>query len=343
MVDVHLGYKKIAINICSILILISIISPEAYAGNTSIFIEGNQRCISSDGLPNHSTGTFPNSGNPGHIQQQNIRCCFALNPVKKQYPSVQRGSIGVALNGITIRPGTADYWDSTSQRGFSRNSSSGWNLEGLGSRELLGIDHNNAHVDNRGLYHYHGVANALVNATSEHGSLIGYAADGFEIHYVGSTQSSSYQLKQGYRPSGPSGRYDGTYNEDWEYVSGSSSLDQCNGGTLNNRFVYFATDTYPFFPRCLWGTASTDFGLQAKKTSRTQRTAPSIIGQQIHQHKQPSKGHSHRRQPPAFAISACSGKRSGSSCSMTTPRDILQGSCRQVPSSQLACVPSRPR
>ena len=29
---------------------------------------------------------------------------------------------------------------------------------------MLGMDRNNAHVDQRGLYHYHGVANALVRS-----------------------------------------------------------------------------------------------------------------------------------------------------------------------------------
>ena len=74
-----------------------------------------------------------------------------------------RGSVGIALNGVQFRPGTADYYDAQSPRGFSRDSSSGWNLEGLGARELLGMDNNNAHVDNRGLYHYHGVADVIVS------------------------------------------------------------------------------------------------------------------------------------------------------------------------------------
>ena len=233
----------------------------SHANNVKTSIEGSQRCISSNGIPDHSIDNFPNAGNPHRIAEQNIRYCFPLNPVKKSKPSIQHDSIGVALNGIMIRPGTADYWDPFSSRGFSHNRNSGWNLEGLGSREQLGIDHNNAHVDNTGLYHYHGVASALVKSTTQQGSLIGYTADGFEIHYVES-QNSSYQLKQGVRPSGPGGRYDGSYNQDWQYIAGVSSLDECNGGELNGRFVYFATDNYPFFPRCLWGNISADFGLK---------------------------------------------------------------------------------
>ncbi len=251
-------------------VMLYVVAGSAYAGNVSITTTNNQRCISSDGLPDHSTGSFPNSGNPHRISTQSIRYCFPLNPVKNNPAIPQRGSIGVALNGITIRPGTAYYWDASSSRGHSRDRSSGWNLEGLGSCEALGIDHNNAHVDNRGLYHYHGVASALVSSQAD--TLIAYAADGFEIHYVGRSERASYQLKQGTRPSGPGGRYDGTYVEDWQYIAGSGTLDHCNGGTLNGKFVYFATDIYPFFPRCLWGNVSNDFGHQGQAQRDSNRS-----------------------------------------------------------------------
>lgn len=52
---------------------------------------------------------------------------------------------------------------------------------------------NNAHVDERGLYHYHGVATALAGSAITR--LLGYAADGFEIHVAGREQLSSYILK----------------------------------------------------------------------------------------------------------------------------------------------------
>ncbi|MEM7566501.1 MAG: YHYH protein, partial [Pseudomonadota bacterium] len=138
----------------------------------------------------------------------------------------------------------------------SRDPSSGWRLDGMGAADALGMDQNDAHVDDRGLYHYHGVSAALRGVVQ--GTLLGYAADGFEIHYDG-RQRSSYRLKSGTRPSGPGGRHDGTYEQDWEYVAGSGTLDACNGGTKDGRFVYYATTTYPFFPRCLYGSISGDF------------------------------------------------------------------------------------
>jgi hypothetical protein len=126
----------------------------------------------------------------------------------------------------------------------------------MGARVKLGLDDNNAHVDNRGLYHYHGVPPTL--AEEGDASLIGWAADGFEIHYVGDTARPSYKLKSGTRASAPGGAHDGTYNEDFEYVRGLGNLDECNGGvTESGEYMYFATDAYPFFPRCLYGTEIT--------------------------------------------------------------------------------------
>ncbi len=331
------------IYICIVPIMNGIASFSAYANNATLSINGNQRCIQSNGLPDHSTGQFPNDGNPNRISTQNILYCFDASPVKREYARPQHGSIGVALNGVTIRPGTADYWDDSSQRGHSRNRQSGWNLEGLGSRDLLGMDHNNAHVDNRGLYHYHGVADALVKSTAKDGSLIGYAADGFEIHYIPS-QQASYRLKSGIRPSGPGGRYDGSYNQDWEYIAGSGTLDQCNGGKLNGQFVYFATESYPFFPRCLWGNASDDFGMQRNSlgNERELQHDPRLGANQPSHHSTFHRKNRQERHPPKEALLACHRKTSGHSCSFNINNHSLVGSCRITPQKELACVPNRP-
>ena len=232
--------------------------PASAHADVRIEVSGNERCFIGDGLPDHSVGQFPNRGNPHSLRTQRVRLCVPTNPTKGSARNFN-GSIGIALNGVQIRPGTADYYDPSSPRGHSRDRSSGWNLEGIGARNMLGMDNNDAHVDERGLYHYHGLSNTLKRASQ--GTLIGYAADGFEIHYVPG-QSSSWRLKSGTRPSGPGGRYDGTYVEDYEFIQGAGTLDRCNGGMLNGRFVYFATDTFPFFPRCLYGRPARGFAVR---------------------------------------------------------------------------------
>ena len=78
---------------------------------------------------------------------------------------------------------------------------------------------------------------------------------------IGSQVTSGYKLKSGNRPSGPGGNYDGSYNEDYEHHSSAGSLDECNGGELNGKFVYFVTNSYPFVGRCLWGEISSGFGV----------------------------------------------------------------------------------
>jgi len=40
-----------------------------------ITVEGDRRCITSNGLPDHDTGNFPNRGNPHRIAEQDIRLC----------------------------------------------------------------------------------------------------------------------------------------------------------------------------------------------------------------------------------------------------------------------------
>lgn len=214
-------------------------------------VEGDQRCIISNGVPGHETGTW----RPGAVvEPQNHRFCVDATPELADTITRRVRITGITVTGIPLRPGTAEYYDPTTEQGWSRDRSSGWNVEGMGG---LRMDAQNAHVDGRGLYHYHGVPSAVVEELD--GTLFGYAADGFEIHYVGAEAQSSWQLKSGERPSGPGGAYDGTYEQDYEYVEGSGTLDECNGGTLNGEFVYFATDRYPFFPRCFRGTVSSDF------------------------------------------------------------------------------------
>lgn len=228
------------------------------AGNDfNISIKGNQRCFIGDGLPDHKTGTFPNRGNPNGIRAQKINVCVPATPIKSDKAQSVRGAIGIAINGVQFRPTTAGFWDPKARRGHSRTGDRNWSLDIFGAPGHLGLDFNNAHVGPNGLYHYHGIAKSLTKTSGS--SLIGYAGDGFEMHYIGENATSGYRLKQGGRPKGPKGKYDGTYNEDYEHIDGKNVLDQCNGGQLKGKYVYFVTETYPFVGRCLWGEISKDF------------------------------------------------------------------------------------
>lgn len=236
---------------------IHIIFVPVYGENKVAIINyGKEKCISSNGIPNHKIGNFPTRGNPHKFKPQNIKFCFSLFPQRLPNVSYKARVSGVTLTGIPIRPSTADWFDPNSRRGHSKNPSSGWNLEAISpNKKIFGLDANNAHVDKRGLYHYHGVSKNLLTKGS---SLIGYAADGFEIHYKKNLETS-YRIKNGERSTPPFGKHDGSYKEDYEYVKGSGDLDECNGGILRGKYVYFATGNFPFFPRCHWGRVSPDF------------------------------------------------------------------------------------
>ncbi len=128
-------------------------------------------------------------------------------------------------------------------------------------------------------YHYHGSPlGRLEHRGKKPDQLVlsGYAADGFPIYSqwgysapkaAGSPLKklrSSYQLRTGERPGGelgPGGPYDGTFDQDWEYVAGSRDLDQCNARFSitpeypQGTYHYVITDTFPFISRYFRGAA----------------------------------------------------------------------------------------
>ena len=241
-----------------ILFSIAVVGTVSAGNKVSMFETDGKLCISSNSFPDHEIGKFPNRGNPHSIREQDIKLCIPNNPVKSEEANYIKGTIGVALNGIQFRPNTAGSYDPLSKSGHSRTGDRRWTLDIFGAKNKLGLDGNNGHVGPNGLYHYHGIAKALI--TNSDSSLIGYAGDGFEIHYLGNEVVSGYSLRTGNRPSGPGGPYDGTYNEDYIFVPVQGGLDECNGGDLNGKFVYFVTNVYPFVSRCLWGDIADGFG-----------------------------------------------------------------------------------
>lgn len=243
----------------------SIVSDQTSSGDFSVanaffpqvttFVTGNEITVMSDGLPDHETGAFPNSGNPNTISEQDIEKTFTLAPSKNNSLTPSQGiEFGIALNGILFEPLTAEFWNN--------DSSSGWNLEW--STNPLGFDFNNAHVQPDGTYHYHGSPTSLLSMVDgKEQALIGFAADGFPI-YVENLRSS-YRIKSGTRPDGPGGAYDGTYVEDYEYIEGLGDLDECNGitGTTPEypagTYYYVITEEFPSIGRCHYGTPNDSF------------------------------------------------------------------------------------
>ncbi len=87
------------------LVAVSILATTPTTGETAenkvrIFVDGDQRCIQSNGAPNHSIGQFPNSGNPHHFAEQDQRFCFDLRPERRSSPTRGTPNVGIALNVI---------------------------------------------------------------------------------------------------------------------------------------------------------------------------------------------------------------------------------------------------
>ena len=217
---------------------------------------GKMSCIISEGKPDHMMGKFPNKANPNKFREQKLTFCFPKVPKLTNFVTRGQMTVGVALNGIPIRPYPADYFDTNAKRSFSLNLSSGWRKQAMFNPRSLGIDQHYGHVDKSGLYHYHQLKTGSNDDIKEF--LVGYAPDGFKIIYKAS-ESSSWKLKTGSRTTAPWGKFDGSFEEDFEYVANSGSLDECNGRKLDGVYTYFATDRYPFFSRCFKGEVNIHF------------------------------------------------------------------------------------
>jgi hypothetical protein len=209
---------------------------QEFKNRVEITAKGDYREIRSNGIPNHKHGEFPNRNNPNSISEQNYSFRVPLEPAAaKQVTRLRLGPFGIAVNGVLFDPGAAEFWND--------DPDSGWQYEAKGGQIDLGLDENNAHVQPNGAYHYHGLPTGLIDALGkgERMLLIGYAADGFPVYsQFGAADPNdakgkvrkmkpSYRVKSGSRPSGPRGKYDGAFTEDFEYVAGAGDLDECNG------------------------------------------------------------------------------------------------------------------
>ncbi|MCE9520380.1 MAG: YHYH protein [Verrucomicrobia bacterium] len=238
--------------------------PPAFAPKVNIWAANEKLIIDSNGIPDHSVGKFPRRGNPNTIAPQNYHFEMPLKPkVADKSSLVTMQAFGIAVNGVVFDPNAAEWWQG------DRNSA--WQYEANSGKLDLGLDANSAHVQPNGAYHYHGIPLGLMKKLNPENKPriihVGWAADGFPIYarwdYSNAKDvksevremKSSYQIKQGTRPGGPGGKYDGTFLADYEYISGSGDLDECGGrfGVTPTEsagiYHYVLTADYPFIPR----------------------------------------------------------------------------------------------
>lgn len=236
------------------------------------------RALVSNGLPNHTVGTFPRPGNPNTIAAVVTSATYTLTPTAAAANTTVVTS-GYGLNGVKMEPGTAGTCGNAGGTTCDLAAGTGsWNMEALGQTAFnFGTDENNAHVQPNGAYHYHGMPEQYIIKLGKGAgtmTLVGWAPDGFPIYarygYNTATNAASgvkvlrgsYRLKttpDANRPSTTAYAM-GTFTQDYEYAAGSGDLDECNGRTgvtpefPSGIYHYMVTDTYPFIGRCVKGT-----------------------------------------------------------------------------------------
>lgn len=227
------------------------------------------RNIVSNGIPNHTVGTFPNPNNPNTIAPYSVNQSGPLAPTLDSVRPVP--IVGYALNGVKLDPNTGggcqNNATSAATQGPGTPSAAtqctflgggDWSLEAIvpGSPFDFGADFNNAHVQPTGEYHYHGAPTGVFKALGGTEStsvgnkmqIIGWAADGFPIYYkygytvATDATSALKKLAGNYKPNSAATLSSlrptasvfplGTFRQDWAYSAGNGGdLDECNGRT----------------------------------------------------------------------------------------------------------------
>ena len=234
---------------------------ETHGTKTIVSVNNNERKMVTNALPNHKTGEFPTKGNPNTISAQSKTYTFPTISKYTGNPSWVRET-GVALNGIKFEPGTAEV--------VICETGENYRVEALQDLIDLGLDDNHAHVQPTGEYHYHGSPTEVIKNFDAGKDLvhIGFASDGFPMYYSKSAKyKPSYKLLESDREGedctytnpketidiSVGGHHDGTFGADFEYVPNSGDLDECNGITIDGKYMYLVTNEFPYVSRCLMG------------------------------------------------------------------------------------------
>jgi hypothetical protein len=185
---------------------------------------GTNRVISGNGLPTHTTGTYPIAStddaysydrNPNSISAQTVSYTLPKSPTYKSTPTCESGTVGILLTGSMLFNGLdAESHDAP-------------------AHEVQ--DACQGHPERTGQYHYHWVSTCTSDPGTGHSALVGYALDGFGVY--------------------------GHRGESGETII-NADLDVCHGhthtitwdGVSTSMFHYHATWEYPYTVGCYRGT-----------------------------------------------------------------------------------------
>lgn len=246
--------------------------------NSTWTCSATTRSLSANGIPDHEIGTFPNPDCPNAVATQSVSRAFTLTPEIVSSTGTATTIVGYGLNGVKFDPNTAGTCNDAGTSCSLAGGTGAWKIEALGQSSFdFGDDGNHAHVQPGGAYHYHGMPELWLSelGAGVEMTLLGWAVDGFPVYarygYTDAEDAGSplkvltgsWQVRASPDAGRPStGLYPmGTFQQDYEYVPGSGDLDECNGryGVTpefpGGIYYYAITDTYPYFQRCIKGTA----------------------------------------------------------------------------------------
>jgi len=179
----------------------------------SVAVEGANLVLRSQGLPNHPTAEFPNSGNPNPILTQEFTFYLPLEPKKAaRVTTLPMGPVAVAVNGVVF---------------FNPFEAGGMNAV-QGYSEVW-LDACCGHPQQQGVYHYHKyptcVKSPFKDHPAEHSPLIGLAWDGFPIY--GPYEGDSVMARD---------------------LKGAAALDDCNGheDAVRGYHYHVTPDRFPY-------------------------------------------------------------------------------------------------
>jgi YHYH protein len=196
----------------------------SWTSSQTITLKDATNTVTGNGLPKHTTGTYPVSSsddayqydrNPNSIKARNISYGLPANPLVAASPTCMRlGPIGITLTGAAF---------------FNALDGNGKDAV---AHELQ--DACQGHPERSGQYHYHNLTSCLNDPGTGHSSLQGYVLDGFGIYGV----------------RGGAGK-----------ILTNADLDECHGhthqivwnGKTENLYHYHATYEYPYTVSCYKG------------------------------------------------------------------------------------------
>jgi YHYH protein len=196
----------------------------AWTQQVSIKRDGDNRVITSNGLPDHQTGEYPipsNSAaytydqNPSSIREQQLSVTVPASPKRAAQASCAGGEVGIMTNGVPLFSALdADLVDAVAHHVQ---------------------DECEGHPQNTGQYHYHGPSKCLKDSGNGHSKLLGYSYDGFGVYGTRGTKGKELS---------------------------NADLDDCHGhthtitwsGKKTKLYHYHLTTEFPYAVGCFRGT-----------------------------------------------------------------------------------------